>query len=147
METKPAIRRYETSDEAAVVDLWSRAAKPAHPFLVGEGEGERARKLREIYLPMAENWVADDAGTVVGLLGLLGDEVGGLFVDPVHQGRGVGRLLIEHAATLRGALRLEVFEANDRARGFYRLMGFEDHGTRVDEESGHPLVTMVRPAP
>ncbi|CAM5364476.1 hypothetical protein SHIRM173S_10790 [Streptomyces hirsutus] len=146
MDTKPAIRRYQASDEAVVVDLWSRASKLAHPFIEGEGEGERAGKLREIYLREAENWIAEDAGDVIALLGLLGNEIGGLFVDPRAQGRGVGRALVEHAATLRGELRLGVFEANARARGFYELMGFEEREHQLDEESGHPVIIMVRPA-
>lgn len=143
--TKPVIRRYQASDEDVVVDLWSRASKSAHPFIDGEGEGERARKLREIYLREAENWVAEDGGGVIALLGLLGNEVGGLFVDPRVQGRGVGRALVEHAAALRGELRLEVFEANTSARGFYELMGFEERGKRLDEETGHQLIALVRP--
>ncbi|MEV0925976.1 GNAT family N-acetyltransferase [Streptomyces spongiicola] len=146
METRTCIRRYETPDEAVVVDLWSRAAKLAHPFIEGEGEGERARKLREVYLRAAENWVAEVDGEVVALLGLLGDEIGGLFVDPRAQGRGVGRELVRHAAELRGGeLRLEVFEANASARGFYERMGFAERGRRLDEESGHQLIVMVRP--
>ncbi|MFD5657299.1 GNAT family N-acetyltransferase [Streptomyces hirsutus] len=146
MDMKPAIRRYQASDEAVVVDLWSCASKLAHPFIEGEGEGERARKLREIYLREAENWLAEEAGDVIALLGLLGNEIGGLFVDPRAQGRGVGRALVEHAATLRGELRLGVFEANARARGFYELMGFEEREHQLDEESGHPVIIMVRPA-
>ncbi|WP_017591604.1 GNAT family N-acetyltransferase [Nocardiopsis potens] len=145
MDTKPIIRRYRASDEDAVVDLWSRASKRAHPFIEGEGEGDRARRLREVYLREAENWVAEEDGGAVALLGLLGNEVGGLFVDPRAQGRGTGRALVEHAAALRGELRLEVFEGNDRARGFYGLMGFEERGRRPDEETGHTLILMVRP--
>ncbi|WP_309237105.1 GNAT family N-acetyltransferase [Actinomadura sp. BRA 177] len=143
MET--VIRRYEPSDEDAVMDLWSRASKLAHPFVEGEGEGRRARKMREIYLRDAENWVAEDGGVVVGLLGLLGSEIGGLFVLPEAQGRGIGRVLVEHAVALYGEVRLDVFEANAKARGFYERMGFEERGRRADDDSGHPLVVMVRP--
>ncbi|MCX4679495.1 GNAT family N-acetyltransferase [Streptomyces sp. NBC_01433] len=145
METKPLIRRYKSSDEAEVMALWSSASKLAHPFVEGEGEGERARKVREVYLREAVNWVADEDGVAVGLLGLIGSEIGGLFVAPRAQGRGVGRALVEHAATLRGDLLLEVFEANPGARGFYELMGFEERERRVDEETGHTLFVMFRP--
>ncbi|MFD9424369.1 MULTISPECIES: GNAT family N-acetyltransferase [unclassified Streptomyces] len=145
METKPLVRRYQTSDEAEVMALWSSASKLAHPFVEGEGEGERARKVREVYLREAENWVADEDGVAVGLLGLIGSEIGGLFVAPRAQGRGIGRALVEHAATLRGDLLLEVFEANPGARGFYGLMGFEERERRVDEETGHVLIVMFRP--
>ena len=71
------IRRYVSSDEDVVVDLWSRAAREAHPFLAGEGTGEREQKMREVYLIQADNWVAEHNSAVVGLLGMIGSEIGG----------------------------------------------------------------------
>ncbi|MEV0370340.1 GNAT family N-acetyltransferase [Streptomyces sp. NPDC050636] len=147
------IRRYRAADADTVTDLWSRASKQAHPFIDGEGECERARTLREVYLVQAENWVAERDGTVIGLLGLLpgqaegGVEIGGLFVAPEAQGGGTGRQLLEHAAELHGALTLEVFEGNARARRFYAHLGFTERGRRVDEETGHPLLALQRGAP
>ncbi|WP_030802884.1 GNAT family N-acetyltransferase [Streptomyces sp. NRRL S-337] len=142
------IRRYRDADQDVVIDLWSRAVRRAHPFIEGEGEGERARILREVYLVRAENWVAERAGTVIGLLGLLPDgEIGGLFVAPEAQGSGVGRQLVEHGAARYGALTLEVFEGNARARRFYAHLGFTERGRRVDEETGHPLLVLERAAP
>ncbi|WP_030411522.1 GNAT family N-acetyltransferase [Streptomyces sp. NRRL S-1448] len=142
------IRRYRDADQDVVIDLWSRAVRRAHPFIKGEGEGERARILREVYLVRAENWVAERAGTVVGLLGLLpGGEIGGLFVAPEAQGGGVGRQLVEHAAARYGALTLEVFERNARARRFSAHLGFTERGRRVDEETGHLLLVLERAAP
>lgn len=145
------LRRYAPEDADTVVDLWSRASKLAHPFIAGEGEGERARLLREVYLVHAENWVAvDERGRVVGLLGLLATEedaeIGGLFVAPEAQGRGVGRLLVEHAAALKGPLRLEVFEENHGARRFYRRVGFLEGGRRIDDDTGHALLLLRRSA-
>ncbi|MGW1373423.1 GNAT family N-acetyltransferase [Streptomyces sp. NPDC002446] len=159
MTSDMIIRRYRDSDQDVVTDLWSRAVRQAHPFIEGEGTGERARILREVYLVEAENWVAERAGTVVGLLGLLPDgraesaedgagaEVGGLFVAPEVQGGGIGRQLLEHAAARHGALTLEVFEENARARRFYADLGFTERGRRRDEATGHPLIALERAAP
>ncbi|KDQ67087.1 GNAT family N-acetyltransferase [Streptomyces sp. NTK 937] len=147
MSSETIIRPYRPADEDAVVDLWSRASKEAHPFIEGEGEGERARKVREIYLVHADNWVAEAPdGTVVGLLGLLEAEIGGLFVAPESQGAGVGRELVEHAVSLHGEVTLDVFEENGRARRFYERMGFEERGRGTDEETGHATVALCRPA-
>ncbi|MDZ5697000.1 GNAT family N-acetyltransferase [Chelativorans sp. M5D2P16] len=146
---KIVIRRYRTGDEAQVSDLWSRASKAAHPFIPGEGEGERLRLLRDVYLVHAENWVATDAdGNVVGLLGLLSThedaEVGGLFIAPEAQGKGIGRQLIAHAVALKGDLRLEVFARNEGARHFYRRTGFEEDGSRTDPDTGFELILLRR---
>lgn len=144
---RAVIRRYAAADENAAVDVWSRAGSLAHPFIPGEGEGERARKMREVYLVHAENWVAETDGRVVALLGLLGAEIGGLFVAPEAQGTGVGRRLVEHAAALHGALTLEVYEKNSAARSFYTRMGFVEESRRVDEEYDEVMLKLTRPAP
>ncbi|SCE55858.1 putative acetyltransferase [Streptomyces sp. OspMP-M43] len=103
--------------------------------------------MREVYLVHAENWVAETDGRVVALLGLLGAEIGGLFVAPEAQGTGVGRRLVEHAAALHGALTLEVYEKNTAARGFYARLGFVEESRRVDEEYDEVMLKLARPAP
>jgi len=140
------IRRYLPSDEDVVVDLWSNAAREAHPFLVGEGTGDREQKMREVYLIQADNWVAEHNSEVVGLLGMIGSEIGGLFVAPASQGLGVGRALVEHATTMHDEVTLEVYTLNDRARRFYALMEFEEEGRRLDAETNHELITLRRTA-
>ncbi|MFF3272097.1 GNAT family N-acetyltransferase [Streptomyces chrestomyceticus] len=149
MSSPTIIRPYRPADEPAVMDLWSRAVRRAHPFIEGEGTGERARQLREVYLVQADNWVAEDEhdGTVLGLLGLLGSEIGGLFVAPEAQGRGIGAQLLEHAASLHGALTLGVFARNEAARAFYAHLGFTERDRRTDEATGEEVITLGRPAP
>lgn len=138
------VRRYVPDDEDAVVDLWSRSAKLAHPFVVGEGEGARERKMRELYLVGAENWVAESPRGVVGLLGLLGSEIGGLFVAPEAQGQGIGRTLVEHAVGLRGSVNLKVYERNSSARRFYDRVGFKEVQRHTDDDC-HILIELRRP--
>ncbi|WP_382465552.1 GNAT family N-acetyltransferase [Streptomyces noursei] len=152
MSSDTVIRRYRDADQDAVCDLWSRASKQAHPFIEGEGEGERARILREVHLVRAENWVAERDGAVIGVLGLragddAGAEIDGLFVAPEAQGAGTGRELMEHAAARYGALTLEVFEENARARRFSARLGFTERGRRIDDQTGHPLIAAEREAP
>lgn len=170
------IRPYTPADEDAAVLVWARAARPAHPFVPDEGTGGRERKMREVYLVHADNWVAEIDGRAVGVLGLLhsgttlpdgggtdaaepgtetrvdpgteaGAEIGGLFVAPEAQGRGVGRALVGHAAARHGALTLEVYEKNTAARGFYARTGFTERSRRDDDEYGEVLLRLVRPAP
>lgn len=138
------IRPYERTDEDAVVKVWAHASRQAHPFVVGEGEGERERKMREVYLVQAQNWVVESTedGGIVGLLGMQAAEIGGLFVAPQAQGQGLGQALVRHATALHGTVTLEVYTRNTRARRFYAWMGFEETGRRREEETGHQMIAL-----
>lgn len=91
----------------------------------------------------ADVLVAEDDGSVVGYAELEQQigipshahvlTVGGLAVDPVAQGRGVGRELVEAAvaeARTRGARKvtLRVLGPNARARSLYHRCGFVVEG-------------------
>jgi GNAT superfamily N-acetyltransferase len=61
-----------------------------------------------------------------------------LFVNPVHEGEGVGRQLLEYAegyAISTGAIRLQVVVEDDnrRALDFYRGRGFVTRGAELLE--------------
>lgn len=146
MQLRPIVleRDLETA-----LSIWSRAAKAAHPFIEGEGEGERFEKVRDVYFPLAESWVCEDAQGLVGFISIVPRpddvaEIGALFVDPERQGEGAGRRLVEHAAALKGPLTLEVFESNQQARLFYRRAGFVEGDRRVDPDTGQVLIRATR---
>ena len=85
--------------------------------------------VRDHYLDASETWLALDGDTPLGFIGLLDAFIGGLFVAPTAHGRGIGRQLVEHAATLKGALEVEVYAANREALGFYARCGFVERPT------------------
>ena len=73
-----------------------------------------------------------------------------LYVDPVSQGRGAGRALLDAAKqAIPGGLRLHVFTRNVRARRFYQSAGFvlveQSDGSTNDEHE--PECTYTWPAP
>lgn len=89
-------------------------------------------------MPQSETFVYETDGRLVGFLSLVGNEVGGLFVDPGHQRRGIGQSLMDHARDSRPFLELDVFEANEAARRFYTAYGFELVDRHIHEASGQP---------
>ncbi|KWT59570.1 DNA mismatch repair protein MutT [Streptomyces albus subsp. albus] len=129
MSSRPTIiRPYRPEDEPAVTGLWPQAVRqPSQP----------------------DTWVAVDErnGEVVGLLHLPGSEISGLYVAPEAQGCGIGTQLVEHAASLRGALSLEVSAHNTAARAFYTHLGFTERSHRTDKSTGETLLALDRPAP
>ncbi len=130
------IRKYDPHDLAELMDVWYDAAQIAHPFWTSEMFDRERRDISQKFLPIAETWVFEEEGRVVGFIALLNSEVGGIFVSPRRQGRGIGRALMDHARASRDLLELDVFEANEIGRAFYAAYGFDIVGERLDEETG-----------
>jgi ribosomal protein S18 acetylase RimI-like enzyme len=76
--------------------------------------------------------VAVRDGAVAGFLDLVGSHVSNLFVDPRHQGQGIGTALMAEAARrVAGDLTLSVFILNPAARRLYERLGFQVEGVRT----------------
>lgn len=63
-----------------------------------------------------------------------------LWVDPPHQGCGIGARLLGHVLTVSAASgqhRLSI-DADPHAEGFYRKFGAQRVGTRAAPAAGHP---------
>ena len=77
-------------------------------------------------------WAFDDSDSTYAL--------GGIVVDAAHQGRGLGRAVLDalvahvRAQPVPGAVVLTVHDDNDRARALYRRYGFEETGDELDGE-------------
>jgi putative acetyltransferase len=136
------IRKYQDHDLNSLLELWYRASHLAHPFLDESFLRQERETIASVYMPRAETWVYARQGDVVGFISLLGNEVGGLFVDPTVQREGIGRALMDHARLLRGELEVEVFKANSIGRRFYDRYGFVFVKEHVDEQTGQPVLRM-----
>ena len=136
------IRRFEPADEDDLIRVWLASTIPGQSFLPEEHWHSMEPVVRERLLPIAETWVVEEDGDLVAFMSLLDNLIGGLFTHPDHQGRGHGRALIEHARGRFDPVLVEVFEANEKAMGFYRSCGFVDHERRVDELSGLPQLIL-----
>lgn len=135
MDVRPAA----PADAPRLLQIWLEASRMGHPFLGEETLQEQLPKLRDVYIPQADNWVAVEKKVVLGFVGLVGNHIGGLFVAPEAHRRGVGRLLVDHAADRVGELTVEVYEQNESACSFYRSCGFELEGRKESDDEGRPL--------
>ena len=130
------MREYQANDTDALIAIWEKGNALAHPFLPAEFVAQVARDMRNIYLPNAETWVLEEDGEATGFIALIGDEIGGLFLDPSRIGEGFGRTMVDHAFGLKGPLRVEVFRENTIGRAFYEKYGFVFVDEYLHEPSG-----------
>lgn len=122
---------------------WESASRIAHPFLTEEFQQQERHNIPNVYMPVAETWVIEQDGQVIGFVALIGNEVGGLFVKSEFHGTGAGRALMDKAVELRGELEVEVFKANKIGRNFYDKYGFQLLHEAVHESTGNAILRLT----
>lgn len=137
------IRRYRESDNEKLLKLWYTASITAHSFIPADFWAQRINVVKNEYLPAAETYVAESRGEITGFISLMGNYVGALFVSEKHQGKGIGKALVEFARKLRGNLYVDVYKDNARAREFYKKCGFTEKREKLQEETGCSVITMM----
>lgn len=129
------IRLAQTADEEALVRLINAAFRVEQPFI----EGERI-DLAGVggYMEKGRFLVAEDSAGLVGCVyvELRGERgyLGLLGVDPLRQGSGLGRKLMDAAeGYFREAgcrsVDLRIVSARTPLPAFYRHLGYEETGT------------------
>ena len=145
---EPTIRRAVEADTHALADLlWTVRAEsvPAIPALAHPRESVEPF-VSDVLLAQFEVWVAELQGRPVGFIAVMApDQLGHLYIAADHRDRGLGSRLVALAQDrFPEGLELWTFQANDRARRFYRRNGFVDaEHTEGDPEEGAPDVRMV----
>ncbi len=134
------IREALPTDRDTLLDIWLRSVRATHTFLTEADIQSLLPVVRDAALPALELWVlcADD-DTPAGFMGLSGSALEALFLDPEWRGRGGGRMMVEHARRLKGALTVDVNEQNPDAVRFYEACGFEVVGRSETDSGGRPF--------
>ena len=138
-----AVRRVA---RAAWRATYSRLAPAAFIRAVLRGGYGRERLLRGLLDTRRDALVVEDGGSVLGYADVLEEPPGAcelmrIYVDPVAQGRGLGRALLREAAGAarrRGvsSLSVAVDRRNRRAQAWYRRQGFRPAGRATFELAG-----------
>lgn len=136
------IRPYEETDLDAVLSAWENAQNIAHPFLPEKFQAQEKINVETLYLPNAETWVVEAGHEVVGFIALIGNEIGGLFLQPLYHGKKLGKLMVDKARDLHGNLEVEVFEKNLMGRKFYAKYGFESLAEHMHAQTNEKVLRL-----
>lgn len=135
------IRAARPEDASALVDVWLRSVRATHTFLSEDDVQFFLPLVREsLGSEQLELWVlSSDANTLIGFMGLSGNSLEAMFLDPDHLRAGHGRRLVGHARDLKGALTVDVNEQNPAAVRFYEACGFVVVGRSELDSTGRPF--------
>ncbi|MGJ8615726.1 MAG: GNAT family N-acetyltransferase [Sulfitobacter sp.] len=139
------IRDYTSDDNNQLVRIWKAANAVAHPFLPADFVQAEEANVRNIYPQFAEIHIIESNMTMRGFIAMLDDEIGGLFLDPVLHGQGLGRAMVDHVVAQKGPLRVQVFEKNTIGRRFYDRYGFSFTGRSVHDATGQVILHLAMP--
>ena len=136
------IREYRKTDLETVVDIWYQSSTLAHPFLEDDFVQKVKKDMHDIYIPNSDTWVYEEDERIVGFVGMIGNEIGGLFVLPDQHSKGIGTQLVNHVKELHETLEVEVFESNAIGRPFYDKYGFTLMTSQVHEPTQQQVLRM-----
>jgi GNAT superfamily N-acetyltransferase len=122
----PDLRPARPADAGQVAEVWLRSFAAALPGVRrAHSDDEVRRWVADVLLPAHDVWVADDDGTVVGVLALSDGWLDQLYLDPDRRGEGIGDRFVALAKSRQPrGLQLWTFQVNEPARRFYRRHGF-----------------------
>ncbi|ADO56261.1 GNAT family N-acetyltransferase [Paenibacillus polymyxa] len=144
MQHKIIAYREENHDQ--LVDIWHRAVRQTHTFLSEEDIQFYHHIISNGALRELEVWMECTVlQEPIGFIGLDGQKIEMLFVDPEWHGQGTGSRLIQHAEKIKGThLKVDVNEQNEKAHAFYRHYGFVPTGRSALDGSrrAFPLLHM-----
>lgn len=138
------IRKFETQDLDAVMQIWLHGNLDAHAFIAASFWTEHFEMVRDL-LPQAELYVHEDASTrqIDGFIGLTENHIEGIFVAESARSKGVGKSLLEYAKSCKPCLTLSVYQKNERALAFYRREQFVVQSEGIDEDTNEAEIQML----
>lgn len=136
------IRPYENTDLKSVMAIWYNAQEVGHPFLSQKFIEKVKPLMKDKLLPTSKTWVYTDNYFIYGFISMMGNEIGGLFVNPTMQSKGIGSHLLKHILGFNDVLEVEVFDLNHVGKSFYDKHGFKVLGNYTHKETNQKVLRM-----
>ena len=136
------IRKLRKTDLYEVSYIWLHTNKKSHDF-IAETYWDEHFEMVEGMLGDAEIYVFEEQGQIKGFVGLDGEYIAGIFVREKEQSLGIGKQLLDFVKSLKGQLKLNVYQKNERAIKFYTREQFEIQDEQTDEATGEAEYLML----
>lgn len=138
------IKPMNKSETYEVMDLWLRTATRSHDFVEPDFWKTHYDYVKEKYIDDKEVFVYTEGDKIVGFTVVGADnEIGGLFVDPDYQNKGIGKELIDFLKSEYPLLHVKVYAKNRKALAFSVRLGFVIDGAIKHRHNEEVMYTMI----
>lgn len=129
------IRHLNETDLTEILSVWLNTNLQAHSFIPAEYWKENYDIVKQM-LPQAEVYVYEQNGHIAGFIGLMEQEIAGLFVQDTLQSKGIGKQLLDYVKKRKSCLTLHAYRKNQRAVQFYLREQFYIQFQETDSSTG-----------
>ena len=129
------IRHLNETDLTEILSVWLNTNLQAHSFIPAEYWKENYDIVKQM-LPQAEVYVYEQNGHIAGFIGLMEQEIAGLFVQDTLRSKGIGKQLLDYVKKRKSCLTLHAYRKNQRAVQFYLREQFYIQSQETDSSTG-----------
>ncbi|MCP9612149.1 GNAT family N-acetyltransferase [Coprobacter tertius] len=135
-----SITYFTSCDYEEIISLWEKSVRATHFFLSEDDIVFYKSMLENGYLQNVRLWgIKNSDNRILAFLGVDGNNIEMLFVDPDKRGMGLGRELVKYAVCKLKCNKVDVNEQNEQAVAFYDRMGFVLQSRDDNDSSGKPF--------
>ncbi|MBL7813893.1 MAG: GNAT family N-acetyltransferase [Saprospiraceae bacterium] len=140
-----SIEKYNDGFRTQILSVWEKSVLATHDFL-SEYDFKAIKALvATINFNDFQVYCLTNQSLVLGFIGVAGEKIEMLFLDPQYFGQGLGQVLLRFGVNELGANKLDVNEQNLKALNFYQKFGFIPFDRTEKDEQGkdYPLLRMT----
>ncbi|ENM5740417.1 GNAT family N-acetyltransferase [Vibrio mimicus] len=125
---------------AEMLNVWENSVRATHDFITEEDiKFFKPIIIEQAFPAVTLRCVKNESGSILGFVGTHDAKVEMLFILDEVRGKGIGKVLLQHAIEQLGATTVDVNEQNPQAVGFYERMGFKVTSRSPLDDMGKPF--------
>ena len=137
------IRLVKSEEKKILTDIWLQSSIQTHSFIPRDYWESKTDVIEHYYLVVGTTYVYEEESVIRGFLTFAGGNfIGGLFVSPCEQRKGIGTALLDFAKEHYYSLELNVYTKNTKAVDFYGNQGFAIVGKATGDDTGEESLRM-----
>ena len=124
-----------------LLQIWESSVRETHLFL-SENDIHFYKAIiqeNKVFEQVHLRGVRNEKNDIIGFMGVAGEKLEMLFLQPGASGKGIGKMLLKYAIEVLGVTMVDVNEQNEQALGFYKHYGFKVTSRSEFDDTGRPF--------